>query len=100
MRRVVIPKNALANAPRIVLETLRVGNGVLPGDREILGPVVEQIEAAIENGNDVVLLVTDEQAEAAARHIATYAEGFEQKFCLLFSEAPAVDVDEPPQWRP
>lgn len=100
MRRVVIPLHAPANAYNIVLSTLRVGNGLLPGDRDILASVVAKLEGATAKNGNVVLLVTDEEAEAAARHIAVYGEGFEQKFCLLFAEAPTVDVDEPSQWSP
>lgn len=66
--------------------------------RDILGPVVEQLEGAVVEDNHAVLLLTPEECKIAAYTTATFGD-MDGKLCLLFTEAEPVEADVP-KWGP
>lgn len=67
--------------------------------REILAPVIEQLEdVALVEDDHAVFQLTKEECEMAAYAVSTFGGTIDGKLCLHFSEA--EPVDDGPKWGP
>lgn len=93
MMRVAVPLHRV----NTIAQILRMG-GQGSSHRVVLDPVLQQLDGALIEDGHAILLITGEERQIAAYHIATFGD-FDGKLCLLFTEATPVEADVL-QWRP